>query len=264
MKEIPQGLIKGEVTGRINWTDSEFSLQVTADIPSYSAGQFTKLALYDGSDDEGEWVRRAYSFVNSPNHTAGQKVMEFLIITVPDGKLSSRLEKLQVGDDVYVGNSPAGFMTLDEIPRYSKDLWLLSTGTAIGPFLSLLGEVETQQRFEHVVLVHAVRTSAELVYQEKIQQLVERYQGKLHYVPIVSRENSKDTLRGRIPALLETGELVKAAGIPLTTARSFFYLCGNPSMVKDTSTVLNELGYHKHSRRSAGHFNSENYWKLGS
>ncbi|PKH04857.1 ferredoxin--NADP reductase [Moritella sp. Urea-trap-13] len=261
MKDTPHGLIKGEVTGRINWTDSEFSLQITADIACYTAGQFTKLALYDGSGgDEGEWIRRAYSFVNSPNHALGQQVMEFLIIAVPDGQLSSRLDRLQVGDDVYVGKSPAGFMTLDEIPRYTKDLWLLSTGTAIGPFLSLLDEVETQQRFDNVVLVHAVRTSAELVYQDKIQHLEERYQGKFHYVPIVSRENRKDTLRGRIPALLKTGDLVNAAGIALTTDYSFFYLCGNPSMVKDTSEVLIQLGYQKHSRRSTGHFNSENYW----
>lgn len=257
MKEIPHGLVKGEVTGRINWTDSEFSLQVTADIAQYTAGQFTKLALYD---DAGEWVRRAYSFVNSPSHELGQRVMEFLIIAVPDGQLSSRLDRLQVGDNVYVGKSPAGFMTLGEIPRYAKDLWLLSTGTAIGPFLSLLDEMDTQQRFDNVVLVHAVRTSAELVYQDKIQQLAARYQGKLHYVPIVSRENRKATLRGRIPAFLDSGELAKVAGMPLTPERSFFYLCGNPSMVKDTSEVLNKLGYQKHSRRSAGHFSSENYW----
>lgn len=257
MKEIPHGLIKGEVTGRINWTDSEFSLQITADISRYTAGQFTKLAL---RDDAGEWVRRAYSFVNSPNQALGQQVMEFLIITVPDGQLSSRLDSLQVGDDVYVGRNPAGFMTLDEIPSYTKDLWLLSTGTAIGPFLALLDEAETQQRFQNLILVHAVRTSAELVYQEKIQQLEERYQGKFHYVPIVSREHRKATLRGRIPAFLETGELVNVAGVPLTPERSFFYLCGNPSMVKDTSEVLKQLGYQKHSRRSAGHFSSENYW----
>ena len=257
MKEIPHGLIKGEVTGRINWTDSEFSLQVTAEISRYTAGQFTKLALYDDAD---EWTRRAYSFVNSPNHAQGQQVMEFLIITVPDGQLSPRLDKLQVGDDLYVGKSPAGFMTLDEIPRYTKDLWLLSTGTAIGPFLSLLDEMDTQQRFDNVVLVHAVRTSVELVYQDKIQQLEARYQGKFHYVPVVSRENRKETLRGRIPALLEAGELAKVAGVPLTPERSFFYLCGNPSMVKDTSEALKQLDYQKHSRRSAGHFSSENYW----
>lgn len=257
MKEIPHGLIKGEVTGRINWTDSEFSLQVTADVADYTAGQFTKLALHD---DTGEWVRRAYSFVNSPNHAAGRQVMEFLIIAVPDGQLSPRLDSLQVGDDVYIGKQPSGFMTLDELPRYTKDLWLLSTGTAIGPFLSLLDELETQQRFDNVVLVHAVRTSAELVYQDKIKQFAAQYQGKFHYVPIVSRENRKDTLRGRIPGLLEAKELEHKAGIPLNLERSFLYLCGNPSMVKDTSVVLNQLGYQKHLRRSAGHFSSENYW----
>ncbi len=186
--------------------------------------------------------------------------MEFLIITVPNGQLSPHLDALKSGDDVYVGKEPAGFMTLNEIPASASDLWLLSTGTAIGPFLAMLEDVVTQQRFEQLVLVHAVRTADELVYQKKIDQLLLRYNGKLHYVPIVSRENSKAALRGRIPQLLQAGALAKAAEVELTQDSSFFYLCGNPDMVRDTSEVLSQLGYQKHLRRKAGHFSSENYW----
>ncbi|MEH6454289.1 MAG: ferredoxin--NADP reductase, partial [Psychromonas sp.] len=185
---------------------------------------------------------------------------EFLLIAADEGELSPRLNDLYKGDTVYVGQQPSGFMTLAEIPAEMTDLWLLSTGSAIGPFLAILDEQETEQRFENVVLVHAVRNKAELVYQQKIQQQMARYQGRLKYVAIVSREICDGALTGRVPEHLLDGSLVEAAQIPLKTDSSFFYICGNPAMVKDTSNALVELGYRKHLRRKAGNFNSENYW----
>jgi ferredoxin--NADP+ reductase len=258
MSELPHGLIQGTVIERIDWTDNVFSLIVTAPINNYIAGQFTKLALQNLS---GEWIRRAYSLVNSPNHKKGYQEMEFLLITAAEGELSPRLNALTKDDRIYVGKEACGFMTLEEIPEEAKDLWLLSTGTAIGPFLAILDEQLTQSRFENIVLVNAVRTEAELVYQSKIQALVERYQGKLRYIPIVSRQHCARALTGRIPALLGSGELAKKAHVKLTPENSFFYLCGNPCMVHDTSDVLIQLGYRKHLRRKAGQYSSENYWQ---
>ena len=257
MSVLPHGLIQGTVTDRIDWTDSIFSLRVTAPISTYVAGQFTKLALQSAS---GEWIRRAYSLVNSPNHKKGHQEMEFLLITAADGQLSPRLNALIKDDCVYVGRDASGFMTLDEVPEAMKDLWLLSTGTAIGPFLAILDELETQSRFDNVVLVHAVRTQAELVYQSTIEALIARYQGKLHYIPVVSRQKCAGILTGRIPALLSSGELVKKAQVKLTRENSFFNVCGNPSMVQDTCKVLIQLGYRRHLRRKSGQFSSENYW----
>ena len=98
---IPKGFVKGEVVKLKQWTHNEFSITVNANISSYTAGQFTKLALLDSN---GEWLRRAYSFVNSPNHKAGPSNMEFLIINVPNGSLSPKLAKLTIGDEVYVGD----------------------------------------------------------------------------------------------------------------------------------------------------------------
>jgi len=257
MTEVPRGFVQGIVTDRIDWTDSEFSLIINACIDPYVSGQFTKLALVDKSD---VLVRRAYSLVNSPNHKDGQDQMEFLLITADEGELSPRLNELYKGDSVFVGKQPSGFMTLAEIPEHMTDLWLLSTGSAIGPFLAILDEQEAEQRFEHIVLVHAVRNKEELVYQAKIQQQVERYNGRLKYIAIVSREVCDGLLTGRVPQLLLDGSLVKAAQLPLNPQTSFFYICGNPSMVKDTSNALVELGYRKHLRRKAGNFSSENYW----
>ncbi|WP_019616499.1 ferredoxin--NADP reductase [Psychromonas ossibalaenae] len=257
MKEIPHGLIKGRVIGRTDWTDNEFSLKVNAPVEPYLAGQFTKLALLN---EAGEWVRRAYSLVNSPNHKSGHQEMEFLLISVSDGELSSQLQNLQVDDTVYVGKQAAGFMTLAEIPEHITDLWLLSTGTAVGPFLSILDEHETRARFKKIVLVHAVRTKAELVYQSKIEQTAALYKDKFVYMPVVSREQCDGALQGRIPQLLQSGLLAETAQVRLTAENSFFYLCGNPDMVKETSEQLVQLGYKKHLRRKPGNFSSENYW----
>ena len=251
------GFAKGEVTNYKRWTANEFSITVKAEIGPYVAGQFTKLALLD---ENGDWIRRAYSFVNSPNHNLGKNFMEFLIIDVPSKGLSPKLAQLKIGDEVYVGDKPSGFMTLDEIPENTTNLWLLSTGTAIGPFLSLLAEQETRTRFENVVLVHAVRTQQELVYQDLIANLQQSYKGKLRYLPIVSREKHQHIMSGRIPELLKDRSLMQAVELTLDKRNSFFYLCGNPAMVHDTRDVLLELGFDKHLRRSAGQFSFENYW----
>lgn len=251
------GFAKGEVINLKQWTENEFSITVKADIEPYIAGQFTKLAL---RDENGHWFRRAYSFVNSPNHNLGADHMEFLIIDVPSGDLSPKLAQLHIEDEVYVSEKPSGFMTLDEIPASVTDLWLLSTGTAIGPFLSILAETKTKTRFNNLVLVHAVRTRQELVYQSLIAKLEVGYAGKLHYLPIVSREKHTDIISGRIPELLMDGTLMLKVDLTPTKQHSFFYLCGNPAMIHDTRDVLLALGFEKHLRRSPGQFSFENYW----
>ncbi|TWX73754.1 ferredoxin--NADP reductase [Colwellia sp. C1TZA3] len=251
------GFAKGEIINYKPWTNNEFSITVKAEIGPYVAGQFTKLAL---PDENGNWLRRAYSFVNSPNHSPGANVMEFLIIDVPEGNLSPKLAQLHLGDVIYVGDKPSGFMTLDEIPETVTNLWLLATGTAIGPFLSILAEKRTKIRFDNVILVHAVRTQQELVYQALIANLQQAYAGKLSYLPIVSREKNPNIMSGRIPALLKDGSLMQAVKLTPDKQNSFFYLCGNPAMVHDTRDVLLELGFQKHLRRASGNFSFENYW----
>lgn len=257
MTEIPHGLIKGVVLSRYDWTDHLFSLFVEAPIEAYQAGQFTKLALPDGN---GDWVRRAYSIVNNPKQAEGHQQMEFLIIADDNGELSPRLQSLNSGDEIFVGKEAAGFMTADEVPKDVDDLWLLSTGTAIGPFISILETPSLDTRFKNIVLVHAVRTELELIYQERIQLLLNRYEKRFHYVPIISREHVTGTLCGRIPSLLLNGEIENSTKCQLNKAHSFLYICGNPNMVKDTSDALKELGFEKHLRRKLGQFSSENYW----
>lgn len=267
MTDIPHGLVTGKVTHKTEWTDQLFSLQVSAPVSPYQAGQFTKLGLLNSED---EFVRRAYSMVNAPEHEQGHQHLEFLIIKDQNGQLSPQLHELKVGDDIFVGKDPSGFMTLDEIPEIADDLWMLSTGTAVGPFISMLESMQIQQQngsdvekvmsFKNLVLVHAVRTAQDLTYRDRIAQLVNHFQGKLHYVPVISRESVTGTLRGRIPSLLLGGDLEQTTSVAFNQTCSFFYLCGNPQMVRDTSEALTSLGFEKHLRRKPGQFSSENYW----
>ena len=269
MTDIPHGLVTGKVTHKTEWTDQLFSLQVSAPVSPYQAGQFTKLGLLNSED---EFVRRAYSMVNAPEHTKGHQHLEFLIVKDQNGQLSPQLHELKVGDDIFVGKDPSGFMTLDEIPEIADDLWMLSTGTAVGPFISMLESMQIQQQkdtdagsekatqFNNLVLVHAVRTEQDLTYRDRITQLVYQFQGKLKYVPIISRESITGTLCGRIPSLLLGGDLERASSITINQRHSFFYLCGNPQMVGDTSEALISLGLQKHLRKKPGQFSSENYW----
>lgn len=243
--------IEGRVIERTDWTDSHFSLRVLADLPPYKAGQFTKLALPDDSPR----LPRAYSFVNPP----GAPWHEFYIVEIPGGQLTPRLGRLQPGDPLLLAAKPTGFLTLDEIPP-GRDLWMLSTGTAIGPFLSILAAGEAALRFERLILVHGVRFGRELTYQPLIRALREQLGERFNYCPLVSREPWPPALAGRIPAAIESGALSAYCGASLTPQNSQVMICGNPAMVRDTQALLLGMGLAKNLRRKPGQISAEHYW----
>ncbi|EPD3276245.1 ferredoxin--NADP(+) reductase [Cronobacter sakazakii] len=244
------------VTGKVvrvqHWTYSLFSLVVHAPVAPFTAGQFTKLGL----EIDGERVQRAYSYVNAP----GNPDLEFYLVTVPEGKLSPRLHAMQPGDEVMVVSDAAGFFVLEEIPE-CETLWMLATGTAIGPYLSILQEGKDLERFKNIVLVHAVRYAQDLSYLPLMLELQQRYDGKLRVQTVVSRETVSGSLTGRVPALIESGALEEAVGLPMDTATSHVMLCGNPQMVRDTQQLLKDTRQMaKHLRRRPGHMTAEHYW----
>ncbi len=243
--------IEGRVINNRHWTSQLYSLQIDAPIESFKAGQFTRLGL----DIDGERVGRPYSFVNAPH----ERYIEVYSITVPGGPLSNRLVELEAGDFIWVAPKGAGFFTLSEVPE-ADYLWMLSTGTALGPFLSMLKTDEPWGRFEKIVLVHAVRTAEELTYQDTIRSLLTAHPDQLIYITFVSREDTDFAIKGRIPQAIEDGRLEARAGIPLTVDHSQVMLCGNPAMVNDTSEVLEARGLKKNKRREKGHITTENYW----
>jgi ferredoxin/flavodoxin---NADP+ reductase len=238
--------LEGRVIENRHWTESLFSLRVEAPRLDFQAGQFVRIAL-------DERVARAFSFVNPP----ADPVLEFYGIVVPDGPLSPRLARLRTGDRLLIAGNPAGFLVLREVPPVNT-LWLVSTGTGIAPFLSIVRTPEPWQRFANVVLVHAVRHARELAYQDTISQISKAH--PLHYVTFVSREAAPGSLAGRIPAAIRDGRLEKAAGVALDAQTSHVMLCGNPAMLKDAQGALAERGLRKHRRRNPGHITVESFW----
>jgi ferredoxin--NADP+ reductase len=244
--------LEGEVTDIHHWTQTLFSLRVNAPISAFVAGQFTKLAL----EIEGQRVQRAYSFVNAPHDTQ----LEFYLVRVANGKLSQSLYQLQVGSKLQITRQAAGMFVVNQIPE-CETLWMLATGTAIGPYLSILQQGEGLQRFAKIVLVHAVRYGAELSYLPLMQQLTQRYPGQLQIATVTSRDQHPGSLHGRIPGLIEKGILQRHTGANIDAQHTHIMLCGNPEMVRDTQRLLqNQYGLRKHLLRNPGHISVEHYW----
>lgn len=241
----------GRVAAIRRWNEQLFSLQVDATVAPFEAGQFTKLAL----DVDGEAQERPYSFVNAPVETP----LEFYLIVVPGGPLSGHLAALQPGAAIRVLRYAAGFLTLSEVPD-GDNLWLLSTGTGIGPFLSILKTDAPWRRFRQVVLVHAVRRAADLSYGDTIQRIAQDHTEQFRFIPFVSREDTGYALQARIPEAIADGRLQASAGVAMDASRSQVMLCGNPGMVRDTTDVLTALGMKKNRRRDPGQITMETYW----
>jgi ferredoxin/flavodoxin---NADP+ reductase len=224
-----------------HWNDTLFSFRTTRD-PGlrFRNGHFVMLGL----PIEGRPLLRAYS-VASANH---EPHLEFLSIKVPDGPLTSRLQHLKPGDEVIVGRKPVGSLVLDDL-RPGRRLFLLATGTGLAPFMSIVQDPETYERFETVVLVHGVRQVSELAYADFIERELHEHEylgdlvrGKLRYYPTVTREPFHH--RGRLTEVLASGKLCEALQLePLDPAHDRAMICGNASMLSDCCKVLDALGF---------------------
>jgi ferredoxin--NADP+ reductase len=247
--------VEGRVAGKRQWTQSLLSLQVAAPDVKFVAGQFARLALPAPPGHMETMIGRPYSFVNPP-HEAPH---EFYFIVVTQGPLSPRLAALSPGDAVWLAPRANGFFSVTEVPS-SDVLWCLSTGTGIGPFLSMLRTEDPWTRFQRVVLVHAVRNAEELTYRDVIADIGRTRAGAFTYVPMVSREPHPSALAGRIPAAIEDGRLEARAGVAMSLENSQAMLCGNPAMVEDTQKLLATRGMRRHRRKEPGHVTVETYW----
>lgn len=242
--------VTGKVTKVTWWTDNLFSIFVSADINPFIAGQFTKLALQVGD----KRYARAYSYVNAPDNPE----LEFYLTEVEGGHLSSALAKLKPNDDVLVEAQAHGFLTLDEAPS-ADTLWMIASGTGIGPFLSMISSGELWQKYKNAVLVHSVRFNAELTYQQQLEDTSTLFE-QFTYVPLVTREAPVKGLQGRVTKLLANGELMAHLSLDALSQDSHFMLCGNPDMVKEVTLWLQEQGFKRHRRNEPGHISVEQYW----
>jgi ferredoxin/flavodoxin---NADP+ reductase len=236
-----------------HWTDSLFSFTTTRS-PSFrfSNGQFTMMGI---ETDGGRPLVRAYSMA-SPNY---EETLEFFSIKVPDGPLTSRLQHIKQSDRILVSKKPTGTLVVDNLLP-GRFLYLLSTGTGLAPFMSIIRDPDTYERYEKIVLVHGCRQVAELAYGERItadlprDELIGEYvRDKLIYYPTVTREPFHN--RGRITDLVTSGQLFRDVGLPsLDAAQDRAMLCGSPQMLKDMRAVLEDGGFIEGSVSEPGTF----------
>lgn len=242
--------IHSAITRRHEWAPGLVTLGFDAVASPYTPGQFVNLAL----DRDGARIKRSYSLASAAGAPS-----EFYLTEVPGGGLTPELFRLKLGDRVWIDDRALGFFTLDYVPP-ARHAWLLSTGTGLGPFIAMLRSPAIWQRFERVVLVHGVRQVSHLGYSGELEGLARERQGQLVYLPVVSRELTPGMLHGRLPALIGSGELERAAALALEPALAHVLLCGNPAMISEVQTLLEQRGMHKHRPRKPGHISFESYW----
>ena len=224
-----------------HWNDNLFSFRTTrGQSLRFANGQFVMI----GIEVEGRPLMRAYS-IASANY---EEHLEFFSIKVPDGPLTSRLQHLQAGDQLLVSRKPTGTLVLRDL-KPGKRLFLFATGTGLAPFMSLIHDPETYERFEQIVLIHGVRWTSELAYHDYIEQdlkeheyLGEEIRQKLIYYPTVTREPFRNN--GRQTDLIISGKLfADIGGPPLDPASDRAMICGSPAMLKEISTMLDRYGF---------------------
>lgn len=224
-----------------HWNDTLFSFTTTRE-PSFrfESGHFVMIGL----PVNGKNIMRAYS-VASPSW---EEHLEFLSIKVPNGALTQHLQNMKVGDDLLIGRKPTGTLVISDLLP-AKRLFLFGSGTGLAPFMSIIRDPDTYDRFDQVVLVHGVRLVSELAYRDyvanellQIEGLGEEIAAKFLYYPTVTREPFAN--EGRITTAISTGKMCMDLGIdPIDPLTDRAMICGSPEMLKDTSTELDKLGF---------------------
>ena len=225
-----------------HWTDAYFSFTTTRDDGfRFENGQFVMIGL---PTESGKPILRAYSIASAN----WEEQLEFFSIKVQDGPLTSRLQHIKPGDSILVGRKPTGTLLISDL-HPGRNLYLLGTGTGLAPWLSVIKDPETYERFERVVLCHGVRNTADLAYRDYFEKELPRHEilgdiirDRLLYYPAVSREDFPS--RGRLTDLMASGEMMRTLGLdPLDAGHDRAMICGSPQMLADFRTLLDGRGF---------------------
>lgn len=239
------------------WTPTLVSLRTTRYRGfRFTPGHYTRLGL----GAAGDLVWRPFSLASA----AYDDFLEFIAVLVPGGAFSEPLRQLREGDAIRVDKASYGFLTVDQLAA-GRDLWMLASGTGLGPFLSILRDPAVWQNYERLIVVHSVRYSSELAWRDEIADIPEgevfaEAKAKLIYLPVVTREPGATQLAERIPLLLADGRLEAAAATPLDVANSRVLVCGNPEMTRELRQSLTARGFATNRRGVPGQMAFEKYW----
>lgn len=245
-------LIEETVTDIHHWNDSLFSFKTTrGNSFRFENGHFVMLGL----EVENKPLTRAYS-IASANY---EEELEFLSIKVQNGPLTSRLQNINVGDKILLSTKPTGTLIADNLFP-GKHLYLISTGTGLAPFMSIIRDPEVYERYDKIILTHGVRTISELAYQKYITEELpnneffgDEVKQKLIYYPTVTRE--RYIHNGRLTDLITTGRIFSDIGLPKPNLEDDrFMICGSPSMLKDTCAILDKAGFEESRKGKLGHY----------
>ena len=224
-----------------HWNETLFSFKTTRDQSlRFENGHFVMI----GMEVDGKPLMRAYS-IASPNYS---EQLEFFSIKVPDGPLTSRLQNISVGDSLLVSNKPTGTLVVDHLLD-GKNLYLISTGTGLAPFISIIQDPTVYEKYDKIILTHGVRWVSELAYQQLITKHLpnneffgDMVKEKLIYYPTVTREPFKT--QGRLSNLMLEGKLFSDLNLPKPTkSDDRFMVCGGPSMLRQICDILNQWGF---------------------
>ncbi|WP_066096524.1 ferredoxin--NADP reductase [Xanthomonas massiliensis] len=236
-----------------HWTDAYFSFRTTRDSGfRFDNGQFVMIGL----ETETRPLLRAYSIASAN----WEEQLEFFSIKVPDGPLTSRLQHIRPGDKILVGKKPTGTLLISDL-HPGRHLYLLGTGTGLAPWLSVIKDPETYERFDKVILAHGVRYAQDLAYREYFENELPRHEllgemvrDKLLYYPAVTREPFGN--HGRLTELMESGEMQRTLGLPaLDPANDRAMICGSPQMLADLRRMFDARQFQASMRiGSPGHY----------
>lgn len=223
----------------------------------FTPGHYARVGLH-AQDRSVVW--RPFSLASAVH----DEHLEFLAVLVSGGQFSGLLAGIGERDPILVEKTSYGFLTLDHFAP-GKDLWLLASGTGLGPYVSILRDPATWRAYDNLVVVHSVRYGSELAYREEIaaiahQQRLGESRARLRYFPVVTRESFPGAFAARIPALIEDGRLEHVAGLELDPQRARIMVCGNPQMARELRRQLTQRGFRTNRRAAPGQLAFENYW----
>lgn len=254
------------ISAREDLNDELMVIRIRPEVPEpmlFTPGQYAELGYVDEQVlTSGTIERRQYSIASAAPAADGRTTeLEFYVVLVPNGFFTPKLWSMKVGERLWVNPKLKGKFTLDPVPP-EQDVFLVSTGTGLAPYVSMVRTYLQQPKWRRLILVHGVRFERDLGYRGELEALAKQYD-HIRYVPATTREDGSSSwkgLNGRLPGLFQSGAIEEAAGVQISPTTSQIFLCGNPAMIDEMEVWLQSRGLKEHKKKDPGQVHLERYW----